>query len=525
MSLLVRTPDRADNLFQKVQQCDSMNVQESCSYHDIDTSRSTKPSFHLTAPHGWLNDPCGLGYDPATGLYHLFFQWNPYGNDWGNMSWGHATSTDLVSWDSSPDPALTPSVDYDHRGVFTGCLRATDIYGNPGSLTAIYTSVSHLPIHYTLPYVTGCESLSLVRSTDGGETWQRHDCNPILPSPPSHLSVTGWRDPYLTLWARGQADSEELYGFISGGIAAQKPAIFVYKVDAKDLRQWKYVGLLVDVDLNFRPSRWSGDFGVNWEVANLMTLSNGSGESRDFVIMCAEGCLPPNKSELNVQEARHRRTPRGPMWMSIRPYHEDDIVANDALAAYSFSGILDHGCLYAANSFWDPQTSQRIVYGWITESDLPDGPRHQQGWSGMISLPRVVQLATIHNVKKARISALESITSFHIVPEESGHTFTLHTLGIRPDQRLSRLRQPALNTSLSNLALGPDAVFPSPSVALNTSRCEFIAEFSVASSCSRVGIEIAHSSSECFMLFYAVISFFFFLFFPPLLEDMISRTG
>src|SRR3954453_2487916 len=58
---------------------------------------SPKPSFHVTAPSGWLNDPCGPGYDPATRLYHIFFQWNAHGNNWGNMSWGHATSSDFVS--------------------------------------------------------------------------------------------------------------------------------------------------------------------------------------------------------------------------------------------------------------------------------------------------------------------------------------------------------------------------------------------------------------------------------------------
>ncbi|KAJ5246908.1 Glycoside hydrolase family 32 [Penicillium chermesinum] len=470
MSLFLGTPDSTDMLLHQVHPCASTNLRLPSDPKEQERILATKPSFHLIAPHGWLNDPCGLGYDPATGLYHLFFQWNPYGNDWGNMSWGHATSTDLVSWNQDQTPALTPSAEYDSHGVFTGCLRPTDIQGNPGSLTAIYTSVSHLPIHYTLPYVAGCESLGLVCSIDGGKTWKRQDCNPILPGPPSHLSVTGWRDPFVTTWARGQpsasqTDPPQLYGFLCGGISGKKPAVFVYTISPEDLRQWQYVGLLVDVDLNFRPSRWSGDLGVNWEVANLVTLCNDSGETREFLVICAEGCLP-STSESSVPDARSRRTPRGQMWMSINP-SPDTTTADEALATYSFSGIFDHGCLYAASSFWDPETSQRIVYGWITEEDLPDGLRHKQGWSGMISLP---------------------------LPEASGNTYTLHTLGISPDGRLSRLRQTALHSKISDLALKPDVAYPGVSLSLSTNRCEFVTEFSVARSCSRVGIEIAHSS-------------------------------
>ena len=195
--------------------------------HDIYDHRQTtskpimhwRPAFHLTAPHGWLNDPCGLGYYPITKLYHLSFQWNPHGNDWGNVSWGHSVSSDLVSWETSPRPCLTPSAQYDKCGVFTGCLRPTGIHGDGGTLTYMYTSVGHLPIHYTLPYIPGSESLSLAVSQDGGDTWKRADCNPILPGPPPNMDVTGWRDPYVTAWPamrnHPNTPSSGLYGFIS----------------------------------------------------------------------------------------------------------------------------------------------------------------------------------------------------------------------------------------------------------------------------------------------------------------------
>ncbi|KAJ5166480.1 uncharacterized protein N7482_005261 [Penicillium canariense] len=494
---------------------------------------ASKPSFHLTAPNGWMNDPCGLGYDPATGLYHVFFQWNPYGNDWGNMSWGHATSTDLVSWKVSPVPALTPSTEYDHCGIFTGCLRATDVYGNPGALTAMYTSVRHLPLHYTLPYITGCESLSLAVSNDGGKTWERQSCNPVLSGPPPHLSVTGWRDPQLTTWPgekqRTSSDIPQspLYGIVSGGIVGQAPAIFVYTVNPTDLRQWTYIGLLVNVGLNFHPSRWSGDFGVNWEVGNLTTLTNDAGDSRDFAVMGVEGCLRSESSLWTTPgSARHRRQARSQLWMSIKT-RNDTAGCHGALAEYAFAGYFDHGCLYAANSFWDPQTSQRIVYGWVTEEDLPDEPRHRQGWSGMISIPRVMHLMTIYRVTQARTSQLESITSIEAVPDTSGTgTFTIHTLGISPDPRLSLLRDGAQKRQLPPSSLSAPLHAQSEHyLTLASARWELEAEISVRQPCERVGIEIAHTAefTHCTTLAWNPATESFTVHRPPLEDTEINH--
>ncbi|CAG7930748.1 unnamed protein product [Penicillium olsonii] len=445
-----------------------------------------RPSFHLSAP-GWLNDPCGLGYDPATRLYHLCFQWNPHGNDWGNISWGHAKSPDMISWTPYLDPILAPSAEYDCRGVFTGCLRATDVSGTPGALTILYTSVRHLPIHHTLQYTYGSESLSLAVSRDGGRRWERQACNPIIAGPPSHLDVTGWRDPCITTWAEGPApDPSTLYGFISGGIAKKTPTVFVYKIDPTDLRKWEFIGPLVNTGLNLRPSRWSGDLGVNWEVANLMTLSNEIA-SRDFVIMGAEGCLPLDKvGEDDDQEARRKREARGQLWMSVKSASE---TTSDVLASYAFSGIFDHGCFYAANSFYDTQTAQQIVYGWITEEDLSDSLRHRQGFSGLISLPRVVRLMTLERVARARSSPLSAITSIEAVPDAD--LFTIHTMKISPDSRLQRLRNNAQRSHRDRETLSASKCKAGASM---TSRWEITAEFSVGQSCSQVGIRIPHTA-------------------------------
>lgn len=98
-----------------------------------------RPAIHYTAVRNWLNDPNGLVY--YKGLYHLFYQYNPHGNVWGNMSWGHASSPDLTAWTEHP-VAITGDLNED---IFSGSIMAdTDNTSGFGSaatppLVAIYT--------------------------------------------------------------------------------------------------------------------------------------------------------------------------------------------------------------------------------------------------------------------------------------------------------------------------------------------------------------------------------------------------
>ncbi|KAL4740666.1 glycosyl hydrolase [Aspergillus similis] len=476
-----------------------------------------RPKFHLLAPDNWLNDPCGPGYDPGTGRYHLAYQWNPKDNEWGDICWGRATSPNLVSWEVDPEPCLAPSAPYDSKGIFTGCFQSTNLQGQQdGTLTYFYTSVKSLPIHYTLPYSNGCETLSIALSRDAGRTWERHAQNPILPGPPAGLQVYGWRDPFICPWPSAPESVREatqqvvgegdvMYGFISGGLVNRTPTVFVYAITRNALTDWKYIGILLDVGLNYTLSRWSGDLGVNWEVSNLVTLTNKEGTSRDFLIMGVEGCVPnPN---LNRPAARDRRIQRSQLWTCIKQNKQNKTPGQTqtALMQISFSGIFDSGLFYAANSFFDPVTQRQVVFGWITEEDLPDSTRKEQGWSGLVSLPRTLTLQTIHRVKRARSTAsLGDVTSVEAVPDGQG-TYTVHTMGVGVDPRVKELRKGARVLTREALDLSfsidvADTVMAMTTrtqssgcfVPLDTTRWEVDAEIAVGRKCSRAGMVIFH---------------------------------
>jgi fructan beta-fructosidase len=147
-----------------------------------------RPQFHFSAKEGWLNDPNGLVY--YDGTYHLFFQHNPEGNNWGNMTWGHAVSKDLVHWEQ-----LENAIEPDELGtIFSGSAvvdwenssgLGTD--GNP-PLAAFFTYAGA----HAEP-----KTQALAYSNDKGMTWTKYDGNPVI----QHINLNN-RDPKV-IWHAG----------------------------------------------------------------------------------------------------------------------------------------------------------------------------------------------------------------------------------------------------------------------------------------------------------------------------------
>lgn len=124
-----------------------------------------RPQIHYTPARNWVNDPNGLVY--LDGTYHAFYQYNPSGNDWGNLSWGHATSTDLIHWQEQP-VALTP----DELGMIFSGSAVVDKDNTAGfganAIVAIYTSADQW------------QQQSIAYSTDGGKTFTKYANNPVI---------------------------------------------------------------------------------------------------------------------------------------------------------------------------------------------------------------------------------------------------------------------------------------------------------------------------------------------------------
>ena len=469
-----------------------------------------RPMFHLQAPMGWMNDPCAPAYDPATKTYHLCFQWNPkrnlYGKiAWDSITWGHATSKDLIHWTVSSAALIKPTAWYDAKGCFTGCMVPTGFDGSSGTLTVFYTGVSRLPLHYTLPYQKQTETLNIVQSQDGGSTWRKYKANPIHPEPPVGVEVSGWRDPYVMHWPSidrlldRPAGEQNLYGIISGGIKGETPTAFLYAVNRQNLPEWIHLSSLLDLGLNHNISRWSGDMGVNWECANFITLTDDQDStSREFIIVGAEGAdmMHPNSTfaEYPQEETKFPRAERSLQWMCGSLYAEPS--ANGGTRPkmkYEYGGRFDHGCMYGVNSFHDPVTLKHVAFGWITEEDLPQKLVDRQNWSGMISIPRELNLVTLRGVTGALTSSLQEITSIEATPE-SEHTFTVRTLGMRAAAHVEGLRQATREVPLQ----GERELTNAGSCGLDVQTCRFevAANLAVADGCSRIGLTIYHSQDH-----------------------------
>lgn len=132
---------------------------------DLSNREKYRPLYHHTPLYGWMNDPNGMVY--KDGVWHLYFQWNPYGSKWQNMTWGHSTSRDLVHWDFLP-AAIEPN---GLGAVFSGSCaldpKNTVGYG-PDAIVAMYTSAGT------------SQTQSLAGSNDDGRTFDIYPANPVI---------------------------------------------------------------------------------------------------------------------------------------------------------------------------------------------------------------------------------------------------------------------------------------------------------------------------------------------------------
>ena len=213
---------------------------------DVKNVEKHRPTYHHTPAYGWMNDPNGMFF--KDGVWHLYFQYNPYGSQWENMTWGHSTSTDLVNWKFEGE-AIEPDV---IGTIFSGSAvvdkKNTAGFGE-GAVVALYTSAGEN------------QTQSMAYSTDNGKTFTKYEGNPIITS-----NVPDFRDPHM-FW------NEDIKKW--NMILAAGQQMNIYSSD--NLKDWTY-------ESSFGAEY--GNHGGVWECPDLMKLKVRGTDKEKWMLLC-----------------------------------------------------------------------------------------------------------------------------------------------------------------------------------------------------------------------------------------------
>ena len=308
-----------------------------------------RPQVHFSPREHWTNDPNGLVY--FHGEYHLFFQYNPFGDEWGHMSWGHAVSTDLLHWRELPvaipelgnEMVFTGSVVVDSKNTSGFCAAGKEC------LVAIYTG------HYSPGPVRQTQNLAY--SVDNGRTWTRYAQNPVL-----DLHMADFRDPSVS-W-----DEKQGHWLMAVSLPKEHKIRFYA---SPDLKRWTQLS-------DFGPS---GDVDGDWECPDLLRVPAESGSADAWVLKIGlnpgapqggsgeqyfVGSFDGKRFVTSGEPGSHRDGAHG--WTN---YGKDDY------CAISFNNL--------------PPRDSPILIGWMNNwqyaAKLPTSP-----WRGQMSLPRRLSL-------------------------------------------------------------------------------------------------------------------------------------
>ncbi len=219
------------------------------SYSDtFDTKNVEKhrPAYHHTPAYGWMNDPNGMFY--KDGVWHLCFQYNPYGSQWENMTWGHSVSTDLVNWTQMPSVLEGDALGAIFSGSSVVDKNNTAGFGKD-AVVAFYTTAGH------------SQTQSMAYSTDGGKTFTKYEMNPVITS-----TARDFRDPHV-FWN----DEAGFWNMILA--AGQEMQIY----SSANLKDWKY-------ESSF--GHEYGNHGGVWECPDLMKMKVRGTDKEKWMLIC-----------------------------------------------------------------------------------------------------------------------------------------------------------------------------------------------------------------------------------------------
>jgi sucrose-6-phosphate hydrolase SacC (GH32 family) len=300
-----------------------------------------RPQVHFSPRQHWTNDPNGLVY--FHGEYHLFYQYNPFGDGWGHMSWGHAVSADLLHWRELP--VAIP--EHDGIMIFTGSI-VVDQENTSGlcakgsaCLIAIYTGSGDTP-HGPL------QTQNIAYSRDDGRTWTRYSANPVL-----DLHMADFRDPSVS-W-----DTQQKHWIMAVSLPKEHKVRFYA---SPNLREWTRLS-------DFGPA---GDVAGDWECPDLLQIPAASGKGSIWALKVG---LNPGAPQGGSGEQYFLGSFDG---KSFSPSGEPGAhgwtnYGKDDYCAISFNGL--------------PKGQKPTLIGWMSNwqyaGKLPTSP-----WRGQMSLPR-----------------------------------------------------------------------------------------------------------------------------------------
>lgn len=308
-----------------------------------------------------MNDPNGLIY--YKGNYHLFFQHNPLENQWGHMSWGHATSEDLITWKELP-VAISDDDDY---AIFSGSA-VVDYLNTTGfgslenpPMVAIYTSHKHDESH---------QAQALAYSLDEGLSWIKYEANPVL-----DLGLDHFRDPKVS-WDRATES------WLMSAVLPKERKVSFYS--SENLKQWCHLsdfGLVGAVD---------GD----WECPDLFPLTVDGDENKIKWILL----ISLNPGGLTGGSGTQ---------YFIGDWDGKEFIADDAKTRW-----IDYGRdNYAGVTFNDAPNSRRIFIGWMNNweyaNDFPTSP-----WRGAMTFPRELTLVSKKGVLSLAANPVSELNNY-----------------------------------------------------------------------------------------------------------------
>ena len=213
---------------------------------DMKNREQYRPVYHHTPAYGWMNDPNGMFY--KDGVWNLYFQHNPYGSQWENMTWGHSTSTDLVHWKFQGDPVQPDALGTVFSGSAVVDKENTSGFGK-GAVIALYTSAGE------------SQTQSMVYSTDNGKTFTKYEGNPVITS-----NVPDFRDPHM-FW------NEDIKKWNMILAAGQHMEIYT----SDNLKDWK-------LESSFGETY--GNHGGVWECPDLMKMKVRGTNKEKWMLIC-----------------------------------------------------------------------------------------------------------------------------------------------------------------------------------------------------------------------------------------------